>query len=160
MEKISANRVCKVLQGMILLDMHERLENDRIVANPEFASKVYMWCHIVEDEKCPHENWVQEFLEMEEEILNAMKSPAEKKRLRNDTMRTASILIDFHNIRCGACKNLVDELATECKICNATFDRVGSNHVGLANKLRNIRGENILEITDVSEDKMPELVGC
>lgn len=161
MGEISAERVCKVLQGMILLDMHEKLENGIIVANPEFASKVYMWCHVVEGETCknPHEDWVQKFLEMEIEILNAMKSPAEKKRTRNGTMRTASILIDIHNIRCGACKNLVDELAHECKICNAKFDRVASNHVGLANKLRKKRGEKLLE-RDTSDDKMPELVGC
>ena len=49
---------------------------------------------------------------------------------------TASILVDFRLIRCGACKvALHDELAKECPMCGCTFDRVSSNHVGLANRL-------------------------
>ncbi len=81
-EPISAERVCKVLEGMTLLDMHEKLVDGEIVTNPEFSSRVYMWCHIVEGNTCenPHEDWVKEFLETEEHVLEAMKSPAEKRK--------------------------------------------------------------------------------
>lgn len=159
---ITAKRVCKVLEGMCLLDMHEMLVDQKIVPNPEFADSVYRWCHIVEDSTCEnqHEDWVHKFLETEKVVLDAMKSPAEKEKSRNGMMRTASILIDFNNTRCGACKNLVDELATECKICNTKFDRVASNHVGLADKLRKKRGEQPFGLEDASDDKYPELVGA
>lgn len=74
---------------------------------------------------------------------------------------TAPMIVDIRNIRCGDCKTLVmDELATECKNCNAKFDRITSNHVGLADKLRAVRGEaSVLETGDTSDDKYPELVG-
>ncbi|MCH8840499.1 MAG: hypothetical protein IH831_07440 [Planctomycetes bacterium] len=55
-------------------------------------------------------------------------------------MTTASILVDLRTIRCGNCKvALHDELAAECPVCGASFDRITSNHVGLADKLRKKR---------------------
>ncbi len=73
--KISGERVCKVLEGMYLLDMHEIPENN-------FADNVYMWCHIVEGSTCenPHEDWIEDFLKAEVAIHEATKSPAEKRR--------------------------------------------------------------------------------
>jgi len=75
MESISAERVCKVLEGMYLLDLHEHPDN-------KFADKVYMWCHIVEGNTCknPHEDWVKDFLNAEKTIHEAMKSPAERAK--------------------------------------------------------------------------------
>ncbi len=55
-------------------------------------------------------------------------------------MTTASILVDLRTIRCGNCKvALQDELAEKCLVCGASFDRITSNHVGLADKLRKKR---------------------
>jgi predicted nucleic acid-binding Zn-ribbon protein len=72
----------------------------------------------------------------------------------------AAIIIDIRHMRCGACKiAFKDELATECKNCNAVFDRISSNHVGLADKLRTVRGEALMETTSNVDDKYPELVG-
>ena len=57
-------------------------------------------------------------------------------------LTTASILVDFRTIRCGHCKvALKDELAEKCPVCGASFDRMTSNHVGLADKLRKKREE-------------------
>ena len=51
----------------------------------------------------------------------------------------ASIVVDIRHIRhirCDNCKvALHDEFATECPMCEASFDRIISNHVGLAKKL-------------------------
>ena len=53
---------------------------------------------------------------------------------------TTSILVDFRTFRCGHCKvALNDELAEKCPVCGAAFDRISSNHVGLADKLRKKR---------------------
>ena len=50
------------------------------------------------------------------------------------------LIADLHTVRCGGCKVLVDDpLIVKCSICGATFDRVVSNHVGLANRLNNER---------------------
>ncbi len=55
-------------------------------------------------------------------------------------METASIIVDMRNIRCGNCKvALKDELAETCPTCGAKFIQVMSNHVGLAEKLRQRR---------------------
>ena len=52
----------------------------------------------------------------------------------------ASILADLRTIRCGNCKvALHDELAEKCLVCGASFDRITSNHVGLADRLRKKR---------------------
>ena len=57
-------------------------------------------------------------------------------------MTTASILVDLRTIHCGKCKvALHDELAEKCPVCGASFDRISSNHVGLADKLRKRREE-------------------
>lgn len=53
---------------------------------------------------------------------------------------TASLIADLHTVRCGGCKVLIDDpLAVDCSFCGATFDRVVSNHVGLAKRLNNER---------------------
>ena len=50
------------------------------------------------------------------------------------------LIADLHTVRCGSCKVLVDDpLIVKCSICGATFDRVVSNHVGLANRLNRER---------------------
>ena len=57
-------------------------------------------------------------------------------------MISASILVDLRTIRCGNCKvALHDEFAEKCSVCGASFDRITSNHVGLADKLRKKREE-------------------
>ena len=57
-------------------------------------------------------------------------------------MTTASLLVDLRKMRCGNCKvEIQDELATKCLICATTFDRIASNHAGLADKLRKKRNE-------------------
>jgi hypothetical protein len=67
---ITPERVCKILEGMYLLDFHEQ---------EGFADKVYMWCHIARDTcKNKHEDWQAEFLEAEKAVLDAMKAPSEK----------------------------------------------------------------------------------
>jgi 4a-hydroxytetrahydrobiopterin dehydratase len=53
---------------------------------------------------------------------------------------TASIIVDLRTRRCSNCKiALLDELAEKCPACSASFDRISSNHVGLAVKLRKRR---------------------
>ncbi len=55
-------------------------------------------------------------------------------------MTTASIVIDLRNMRCGNCKVAIsDSLAEQCPTCGAKFDRIASNHAGLADKLRRHR---------------------
>ena len=57
-----------------------------------------------------------------------------------ESATTASIIVDLRNARCSNCKVLVrDELAKTCAGCGATFDRVASNHVGLADPIRKKR---------------------
>ena len=54
--------------------------------------------------------------------------------------QNASLLIDIANMRCSLCKMLVkDELARSCEHCGSEFDRVSSNHAGLARRLQKIR---------------------
>ncbi len=74
---ISAERICKVLEGMCLVDFPV------IDGYEDFAGKVYRWCHIREGSNCPHEKWTAEFLAMEKDILAALASPNEKRRLSN-----------------------------------------------------------------------------
>jgi len=53
---------------------------------------------------------------------------------------SVSLVADLHTVRCGGCKVLVDDpLAVKCAFCGATFDRVVSNHVGLATRLMSQR---------------------
>ena len=77
----------------------------------------------------------------------------------------ASIVVDFRHIRCENCKvALHDELATSCPVCCAAFDRITSNHVGLAAKLEQKREDAGIrrcdvQINDTTEDAV-ELVGA
>ena len=81
--------------------------------------------------------------------------------------KTAIIIVDIRNMRCSVCKALVkDPLAMSCRFCNAKFDGVGSNHVGLAQKLEKIRNKNEQNDPEDNdpedndpENKYPELVG-
>jgi len=51
-----------------------------------------------------------------------------------------SIVVDFRHIRCENCKvGLHDQLATSCPVCGAVFDRITSNHVGMAARLERRR---------------------
>ena len=74
---ITPERVCKVLEGMYLLDIHENEKN-------KFADKVYMWCHIA---RCscanPHEDWQKEFIEAETAVLEAMKAPSSRDETKS-----------------------------------------------------------------------------
>lgn len=55
-------------------------------------------------------------------------------------METASIIVDLNTMRCGNCKVAIsDPLAARCPMCGAFFDRIVSNHVGLARKLQEKR---------------------
>ena len=73
-------------------------------------------------------------------------------------VKKATLIVDIRNIRCGSCKVLVrDELAKSCKYCKSVFDGVDSNHVGLADKLRKIRGDDEEGHTP---NENAELVGC
>ncbi len=74
---------------------------------------------------------------------------------------TASIVVDIHNTRGGNCKVVInDELDDECEICGAVFDRVVSNHVGLAAKLQQLRGsaDENGQTPSTANDEAPELV--
>ena len=63
-------------------------------------------------------------------------------------MLTASIVVDLRHTRCGNCKvALADELARECPVCGARFDRITSNHVGLAERLQRRRQAAGLEMS-------------
>ena len=55
-------------------------------------------------------------------------------------MHTASLIVDIKSVRCSDCKMLVrDVTVANCPHCGAEFDRVSSNHVGLANKVKKER---------------------
>lgn len=57
-----------------------------------------------------------------------------------DNINPTSIVVDLRGIRCESCKvALHDELAKVCPVCSATFDRITSNHVGLADRLKRRR---------------------
>ena len=68
---------------------------------------------------------------------------------------TVSLIADLHTVRCGGCKVLVDDpLVVKCSICGATFDRVVSNHVGLAKRLMDQRSGS--GVDDDSEEEAGE----
>tara|TARA_Y100000034_G_scaffold116482_1_gene154861 strand:+ start:118 stop:342 length:225 start_codon:yes stop_codon:yes gene_type:complete len=70
-----------------------------------------------------------------------------------------SIIVDFYNMRCSCCKvRIHDKLATKCETCDTKFGGVISNHVGLADKLREERGDLLKGDGDIG-DKYPDLVG-
>jgi phage FluMu protein Com len=55
-------------------------------------------------------------------------------------MHTASMIVDIKSVRCSDCKMLIrDVTVSHCPHCKAEFDRVSSNHVGLAAKVRKER---------------------
>jgi len=57
-----------------------------------------------------------------------------------ENMNPTSIVVDLRGLRCETCKvALHDELAKVCPVCGAPFDRISSNHVGLADKLERRR---------------------
>ena len=59
---------------------------------------------------------------------------------------TASLIVDLHTIRCGGCKvHVEDPLIVSCTFCGATFDRVVSNHVGLAKRLMGQRADLVTD---------------
>jgi predicted nucleic acid-binding Zn-ribbon protein len=66
-------------------------------------------------------------------------------------MTTASIVVDLRNMRCGNCKvAITDALAEQCPTCGAKFDRIASNHAGLADKLRQQRDEAAFDCSNGS----------
>lgn len=76
-----------------------------------------------------------------------------------------SIVVDFRHIRCENCKvGLHDELATLCPVCGAVFDRITSNHAGLAGQFERrredagIRHGNV-QLAETDEDSV-ELVSA
>jgi hypothetical protein len=62
---------------------------------------------------------------------------------RKDTMEhTASLIVDVKTTRCSACKMMIrDVTVVNCPHCGALFDRVTSNHVGLATRVMKQREE-------------------
>jgi hypothetical protein len=80
-------------------------------------------------------------------------------------MQFAPIVIDRRNSRCGSCKvALRDELATVCPVCGAIFNGLSSNHVGLAQKLRQRRDKASVSrsglIVHGADFELSELVSC
>lgn len=48
----------------------------------------------------------------------------------------ASLIVDLKTSRCSGCKMIIrDVTVSNCPHCGALFDRVTSNHVGLAAKV-------------------------
>ena len=57
-------------------------------------------------------------------------------------MQTASLVVDIKTVRCSECKMIIpDATVLHCPHCGALFDRVTSNHVGLAAKVQKQRDE-------------------
>ncbi len=55
---------------------------------------------------------------------------------------TASLIVDLKATRCSACKMIIrDVTVAKCPHCSAVFDRVSSNHVGLADRVQKQREE-------------------
>ena len=55
-------------------------------------------------------------------------------------MRTASLIVDIKSVRCSECKMLIKDVAvSHCLHCGTEFDRVSSNHVGLAARVQKER---------------------
>ncbi len=47
--------------------------------------------------------------------------------------QTASLVVDLKTTRCSGCKMIIrDVTVANCPHCGSLFDRVTSNHVGLA----------------------------
>jgi hypothetical protein len=57
-------------------------------------------------------------------------------------MQTASLIVDIKSVRCSGCKMLIrDVTVARCPHCGSTFDRVSSNHVGLARRVEMQRAQ-------------------
>ena len=68
-----AERVCRTLEGIVLLD--DFVDSDM----------VYRFCHLARGEcKNPHEDWLEEFRQVEAEVMRALASPAEKMKAEHD----------------------------------------------------------------------------
>lgn len=51
-----------------------------------------------------------------------------------------SLIVDMRHYRCGGCKMAIfNHLATECPGCRSVFERIQSNHAGLALKSERYR---------------------
>lgn len=54
-----------------------------------------------------------------------------------------SLVVDVRHYRCGACKMAIfNHLATRCPGCGGVFERIQSNHAGLALKAERYRAES------------------
>jgi hypothetical protein len=74
-EKTMAERVCRTLEGLCILEWRPTEES--------FEDTVYRFCHLVSAPDCPaHENWLRDFEKTESLVNEAMKSPAEKERCK------------------------------------------------------------------------------
>jgi RNA polymerase subunit RPABC4/transcription elongation factor Spt4 len=57
-------------------------------------------------------------------------------------MQTASLIVDIKTTRCSHCKMIIrDVTVANCPHCGSLFDRVTSNHVGLAARVKKQRDE-------------------
>ena len=57
-------------------------------------------------------------------------------------MQTASLIVDIKTTRCSNCKMIIrDVTVANCPNCGSLFDRVSSNHVGLASRVQKQRDE-------------------
>jgi hypothetical protein len=78
MDTTLAERVCKTLEGITMLEMNE----------DPFHSMVYRFCHIARGTcKNPHEDWVKEFEQVEAEVNEACASPTERRKKHEDSQR-------------------------------------------------------------------------
>ena len=75
-------------------------------------------------------------------------------------MLTVSLIVDLQKIRCGGCKVIIaDELVEECPTCGALIDRIVSNHVGLASRLKQKRAAAGIEFKPLNVADDPGSAG-
>lgn len=65
--EITPERVCKVLEGITLLELKPTKE--------KFEDLVYRYTHLASKKICEHPDWVDDFLETERAVLEAMEAP-------------------------------------------------------------------------------------
>jgi hypothetical protein len=74
-------------------------------------------------------------------------------------MEKAYLLVDFRKLRCENCMVAISNVHDECCWgCGAFFEEIDSNHIGMANKIRKIRGIPEKEETRYPEELYPEMV--
>lgn len=74
-------------------------------------------------------------------------------------MNTAYLLVDFRKLRCENCKIAIPNVKDECCWgCGAVFEEIDSNHIGMANLIRKMRGLPEKEEVHYPEDLYPEMV--